>query len=241
MKKLSLLFLILAAMSSVAFAQSKEKAKAYLFDEFNTSSQAEIASRTQKLREKLIENVRLDNYVSVYLVFYYNENQKSPINIEKLVRDVLYENCLDCYGFDGPRITFVNFGKTQEQKTQVWFIPAGADLPDILKEEIPNLPPKAKKIDDFGKVSDRYFGSTIAEFLAILVKDSKLKGIIINYTGTTKDQDDSHASMETKTGNHLGVKELILEDRITFLRGESKEYQQTQFWIVPPGAEPPTP
>lgn len=100
---------------------------------------------------------------------------------------------------------------------------------------------EAYKFDDFGKVSDRYFGESLRKFSAKLNEDKNLKGVIINHIGTKENQENSYTSIEEKFKNYPILKELILENRITFIEGKAEEYQRTQLWIVPEGAELPKP
>ena len=130
-----ILFLVLVVTSSGIFAQQtgnneqKEKPKTYLFDEFGKISQKEIKLRAEKLRKKLQEHDSINEGFGAYLIFYTGSNEKSLRKIEMLVRDVLFDNCRDCYGFGGPGIVFVNGGKKEQQKIQFWIVPAGAESP----------------------------------------------------------------------------------------------------------------
>jgi hypothetical protein len=129
MKSLCALFLIFVLLSSVVFAQTEEKPKAYLFDEFGQISQKEVKQQTEKLRKKLQEPDSKNGGLGAYLIFYSGDKQKSLRNMEILIRDVLFDNCRDCYGFSGPRIVFVQGGKAEKQKIQFWLVPAGAEPP----------------------------------------------------------------------------------------------------------------
>ncbi len=131
---LRVLFLISITLSLSAFVHSQENPQAYLFDEFGKISQTEIKLRTQKFKEKLRENRNTKNFNDGYLFFYY-ENRIKLKKIQNLTRDVLYKDCLDCFGFN-VKITFVNAGKTKKQKTQFWIAPFGAKPPEPVFEEI---------------------------------------------------------------------------------------------------------
>lgn len=155
-----ILFLILILISPTIFAQQSEndeqneKPKAYLFDEFGEISRKEIKLRTEKLRKKLQEPDAKNGGFGAYLIFYSDDKEESLPNTETFIRNVLFDNCRDCYGYNGPRIVFIQGGKAETQKVQFWIVPAGAEPPDVLKSEKPNVSPQAKKMDDFGKVSD---------------------------------------------------------------------------------------
>jgi len=133
---LKILFFILAFASSTfsALAQTEEKPKAYLFDEFSASSKVEVKAKTQNLRKKLQETAWSEKPVGAYLMFFYNEKRKSSFNIQNLVRDTLFDNCRDCLGYS-PRIVFVNIGNSKEQKVQFWLVPLGAEEPKPENEE----------------------------------------------------------------------------------------------------------
>jgi hypothetical protein len=150
------------------------------------------------------------------------------------IRDSI-RRCHDC------RLVIVNGGESKELKTVLWIVPAGAKPPNISIGRKPDLPPKATKFDDLGKVSDRYFGESLSKFSAKLSEDKNLRGVIINHIGTKENQETSYASMEEKLRNHPMLKEVILENRITFIEGGIEEYQRTQLWIISEGAELPKP
>jgi len=128
MSKILFLILVLASSTFSVLAQIEEKPKAYLFDEFNANSRVEVKTKTENLKQKLRETAWTEKPVGAYLMFFYNEKKKSSFNIEKLVRDTLFDNCRDCLGFS-PRIVFVNVGKSKEQKVQFWLVPIGAEEP----------------------------------------------------------------------------------------------------------------
>jgi len=128
MSKILFLILVLASSTFSVLAQIEEKLKAYLFDEFNANSRVEVKTKTENLKQKLRETAWTEKPVGAYLMFFYNEKKKSSFNIEKLVRDTLFDNCRDCLGFS-PRIVFVNVGKSKEQKVQFWLVPIGAEEP----------------------------------------------------------------------------------------------------------------
>lgn len=125
---LRILFLITVLMSSTVLAQKSEKPKAYLFDEFGKISTKEIKLKTQKLRAKIREKAWSDEPLGAYLVFYYGENQKTPENLQIIIRNELFRECRDCMGWS-PNILFVDGGKSKEQKVQFWLVPFGAEPP----------------------------------------------------------------------------------------------------------------
>lgn len=232
MKLLCRLFLILVLMSSAAFAQTEEKPKAYLFDEFGQISQKEVKQRAEKLRKKLQEPASKNGGLGAYLIFYSGDKQKSLRNMEILIRDVLFDNCRDCYGFSGPGIVFVQGGEAKEQKVQFWIVPIGADPPELISDE----PPKANKIDEFGEVSDRYFNWSLDNFLEKLRKVKTATGYVLNYGS------DEEVSLRiNKINKHFGCRDCLTDMRIVIMNGGTRETLRTELWIVPEGAEPPTP
>jgi hypothetical protein len=140
------------------------------------------------------------------------------------IRDSI-RRCHDC------RLVIVNGGESKELKTVLWIIPAGAKPPNISIGRKPDLPPKATK----------FVGESLSKFSAKLSEDKNLRGVIINHIGTKENQETSYASMEEKLRNHPMLKEVILENRITFIEGGIEEYQRTQLWIISEGAELPKP
>ena len=127
---LKTLFLILffAGLTLSALAQTEEKPKAYLFDEFTAKSRVEVKTRTEKFRKKLQESAHTEKPNGAYLMFFYDAKKKSSFNIEKLVRDTLFYNCYDCFGFS-PRIVFVRVADSKEHKVQFWLVPLGTEEP----------------------------------------------------------------------------------------------------------------
>ena len=108
----------------------KKESKETLFDEFGEISQKEIKSRTLKLREKLEEPNSKNTGLGAYIFLYANKNKiKQFAKIRKTIVEALYDNCRDCYGYDGGRIIFVEAGELEKQKIQFWLLPPGAEPP----------------------------------------------------------------------------------------------------------------
>lgn len=229
---LRILFLIFVLMSSGAFALAQQKSdKAYKFDEFGKVNNREFNERYNKFLIKLQNE---EPTATGYIVNYGTASEIAKRELQ--IRDSVPRSCHhDC------RIVIVNGGESKELKTVFWIVPNGDKPPDISIDGKPNLPLKATKFDDFGEVSDRYFGESLRKFSAKLNEDKNLKGVIINHIGTKENQENFYASMEEKLRNHPMLKELILENRISFIEGRAEEYQRTQLWIVPEGAELPKP
>lgn len=128
--------LILLISISSAFGQSvvndadKQEPKAILFDEFGEISQKEIKSRTLKLREKLEERSSRELQLGAYIILYAKTKKVRNIElVRKTIVKALFDNCRDCYGYEGRQIIFVMGGETEKQKVQLWLLPSGAKPP----------------------------------------------------------------------------------------------------------------
>src|SRR5687768_7904949 len=142
---LQILFLILFLMSSGAFAHAQQKPeKAYKFDEFGKVSNSEFDERFDKFFKLQYEEPTSTGFIINY-------GSASEISRRELkIRDSA-RGCHEC------RLVIVNGGESKELKTVLWIVPLGAKPPNVSIDGKPDLPPKATKFDDFGKVSDRYF------------------------------------------------------------------------------------
>jgi hypothetical protein len=97
-------------------------------------------------------------------------------------------------------------------------------------------PPKAEKIDEFGTATNGNVKMRFDSFMIELQNDPTAQGYIINY-GSDKEL----LKRERQIRNAIAFRKYDAQ-RITFVRGgETEETIKTQFWIVPPGAAPPTP
>ena len=123
---LRILFFIIVLVSPSVFAQTEEKPKPILFDEFSGFNMKELKSKTEKFKVKFQEFA--DTGTAAYLIFYSGENRKPSNRLEINVRDTLYNNCNDCFGYS-PSIVFVRSGMAKVQKVQFWIVPLGATPP----------------------------------------------------------------------------------------------------------------
>lgn len=124
MKKLSLLFFILVAMSSLVFAQTQEKGETS--ETPNAVKFTEFGKVTRGYVKMILDNfyVELNNNPSAtgYII-----NFGSAIEItrvEKVIRDQV-----NFRKFDRQRLVIVNGGKAEKLQTQFWLVPAGAEPP----------------------------------------------------------------------------------------------------------------
>jgi len=129
--KVRMLILTLLLLGSSLFAQTSEKPKAFLFDEFEKLDSPEIKLRTERLRKKIQERAWSKEPFSAYVVIFKDHQNSSTRPLEKRIIDALFEDCRDCMGLGGPRITILRGGKEKRQKVQFWLIPTGAEPPTI--------------------------------------------------------------------------------------------------------------
>jgi hypothetical protein len=99
--------------------------------------------------------------------------------------------------------------------------------------------PAPRLIDEFGKLSRIALKARIEAFLTELEKETNAQGYFINY-GT----DGEIAAREKLIRDNIAFHRYDAS-RITFVRGGENPRGEpgvwTRFWIVPPGATPPTP
>ena len=99
--------------------------------------------------------------------------------------------------------------------------------------------PSPSLIDEFGSVKHSEIRLRMDMLFIALGNQPNAQGYIINY-GTNKEI----ARREAQLRNHIGFKKYDVS-RVTFVRGGANPNGErgvwTKFWIVPPGAMPPTP
>ncbi len=124
MKKLSLLFLILVAMSSVVFSQTKGKEE--IPETPNAVKITEFGKVTNGYIKMILDNfyVELNNNPSAtgYIINF--GSAREIARVERLIR-----NQIKFRRFDGERLVIVNGGKAEKLQTQFWLVPAGAEPP----------------------------------------------------------------------------------------------------------------
>lgn len=153
----------------------------------------------------------------------------SGINKEVLRRERFLRNYFAMRRYDLSRISFITKVNTGEIKTELWIVPTGAALPDLLENK------KATKFNEFGYVSNgnvRYFMDI---FFQELFSNADSKGYIINYGKPSE-----IVQRERILRNRINLRRFNAS-RIKFVRGGNKKEFITELWIVPQGAEPPTP
>lgn len=95
--------------------------------------------------------------------------------------------------------------------------------------------PQAVKVVEFGKVTNGYIKMQLDYFFTELGNNPTAQGYIFNF-GTKREI----AQVEKVVRYQIKVRNFDSE-RITFVSGGAAENLQTQFWLVPIGAETPTP
>ena len=100
-------------------------------------------------------------------------------------------------------------------------------------------PPPPRLVDEFGVTTNGDVKARMDSYFAALAADPNAQGYIINY-GT----DREIARRETQLRNSIAFRKYDAS-RLTFVRGGANPNGAngvwTRFWIVPPGASPPTP
>jgi len=99
----------------------------------------------------------------------------------------------------------------------------------------PQETPKAIKFDEFEKATNGYVKMKMDAFFVELSNNPAAQGYIINY-GT----DREIAKREKQIRNSITFRRYDVS-RITLVRGGNREVIKTDLWLVPPGAESPTP
>ena len=96
-------------------------------------------------------------------------------------------------------------------------------------------PPQAISFDEFETATNGYVKMRMDAFFVELSNNPASYAYILNY-GTAREI----AKREKQLQNSITFRKYDAS-RITFVRGGTREKIKTVLWIVPPGAEPPTP
>lgn len=102
------------------------------------------------------------------------------------------------------------------------------------KGEMPDAP-QAVKIVEFGKVPNGYIKMQLDNFFVELNNNPSAQGYIFNF-GAAREI----ARVERVIRNQMKVRNFNPE-QVAFISGGAAKKLQTQFWLVPAGAETPTP
>ena len=96
--------------------------------------------------------------------------------------------------------------------------------------------PEAYKFFEAGKIGNSLLKEKFQSFYAELKKNHAAIGYIINY-GTDKEI----SRREKQIRSAINSREDYDAPRLILINGGNSDKPETVFWIVPPGAEPPTP
>jgi len=220
---LKVLFLILVLMSFITFAQNEEKPnqneppKAFKVDELGNLPNGHMKA----LIDSFFSNLMNDSTALGYIITYGSEREGAR-------RERFLRNYMTMRNFDQSKIKLVNGGITKDINTELWIVPA--------KAESPKLTPALRKFDEFGLVRNNEIKVRYEKFLNKLIAENRSQGYIMNY-GTNK----AIAARERQLRNSSNWRCGYDCSRITYVKGGSARRLKTVFWLVPEGAEPPTP
>jgi hypothetical protein len=221
-----ILFLILVVMSSISFGQFKQKdvSLPQKFDEFENLVENEWKARLDRVEVQL-RSSDLRGFIIVYA-----ELGKERTSIDKLEKQYL-DYLVNIKGLSRSKVFTSPGGFRKSQTTEIWLLPDGAALPDATPDE----KFKPEKFAEVEKVSDDEFKKQIGDFFVKLQSDPNSQGYIIIYGS-----DEEVAGREKLIRDSISFR-CYDASRITLVRGGDIGKLKTVFWIVPPGAENPTP
>ena len=124
-------------------------------------------------------------------------------------------------------------GLRKNFETELWIIPKNAEYP----KATPDKYFKPEKIAEFGKVSDEQLNKYIKDFLTNLRNERTATGYIITYGNQTEIESRENFILDSAA---FGWRSYD-PPRIVFVNGGESENLKTILWLVPQGAEPPTP
>jgi hypothetical protein len=192
--------------------------------------------RLQPRKVDELGKITLEQIQALFDVFV-NELSKDPtargyvVNYgpkrEMLRRERELVNNIAFRGFGRNRFTIINVGYRNDVLTELWLVPAGAASPPLL--------PSAYIFVEFGKVSKAVATNHIESYFSKLNSEPDSQGYIINY-GT----DAGMKLREKRITENITFRKFD-SPRITIVRGGNVGKPRTEMWIVPPGAEDPTP
>lgn len=102
-------------------------------------------------------------------------------------------------------------------------------------ENPPQELPIANKIEEFETATNGYVKMLMDSYIVELYNNPSAQGYIINY-GLPREL----SKRRRQIMNSIQLQKIDLS-RITFVDGGFRTKMKTELWIVPPGAEPPTP
>lgn len=209
-----ILFLILLASVSIAFAQTEEKPKARLIDEFKQAPSGYVKMIMDTFYIELANDPSAQGYIINY-----------GTDREVTVREGQIRNAIAFRKFDASRITMVRGGFFPTVKTELWIVPPGAESP--LPTATANL------IDEFGKANAGDIKVRMDNFMVQLGNNPKSQGYIF-ISGKNKEV----TAREKMIRNYIKFRKFDLA-RVTFKKTVLSEGIKTEFWMVPPDPENP--
>lgn len=210
-------------MSLVAFAQTEEKPE---------SNEKPKASKSVEF------GIEPNGYVKAELDGFFVELMSDPTaqghiitygsNREIAGRERLIRNQISFRRFDSQRITFVTGGFSKEIKTELWIVAKGAEPPKII--------PTAKIFAEIGMATNQKIKKLFEKFYNAPGNKPTATAYIINY-GKVSDV----IKREKQIRNSIDRRCDFDCPRLVIVNGGKNKVLKTVFWIVPQGAEPPTP
>jgi hypothetical protein len=99
---------------------------------------------------------------------------------------------------------------------------------------------EARKMDEYGKLLAKDENARLDNFAIELQNDPTAEGYIIAYGGRIGRAGDGQ-KMADRAKDYLVKKRGLAADRVMAMDGGFREEQTVELWIVPSGAQPPTP
>lgn len=96
---------------------------------------------------------------------------------------------------------------------------------------------KAYEFDEFGKTNNQQWKAKLDKFKEHIICQSENSFYVILYPTKKNNMNNLGKSYL----DYLITKRCIDPPRIILIKGEIRKEQKTELWIVPAGAEPPTP
>lgn len=216
------LLIILLLLSSVAFAQTNDSLRAYKFDEFGKLQESEWKERLDRFSE--MEVAFPDSTLHIIVYAQIGENRTSISELKRLYRG--YLNKVKEVGS-----VYIDLGGWRSsQTTELWVVPKYAHYP----KPTPDEKFKAEIYSEFGEATDEEVKNEMVEYVMALVNSTNDTGYIINY-GTPESVAKRERQIEKST------RMCFDRSRITFVNVGDIGKLKTVFWLIPSGAEVPTP
>jgi hypothetical protein len=216
-----MLVLILVVMIAVSFAQ-KQKPQSFKFDEFKKLQESDWKQRLDKFAEM---QTGVSNSTLCIFVYARSGTERTSINkLKKEYQDYLRETKKI------KRIFVESGGFRGSQVTELWICPENADFPEPTPEE----KFKAEKIADFGVVNEPELKNYFQEFDNKLNDEPLATVCIVNY-GNASEVSEREKLIRENIGRRFH------HVRLTIVNGGENKELKTVLWLVPYGAEPPTP